>query len=95
MNENSILHIDQPAHYRLQMQGRITADWADWLKTPSVTFAGEGPAATTIVTGLVTDQAALFGLLSFVRDLAVPLIALELVQSLDGSIDNDVWKGDL
>ncbi len=73
-----LLHLDQPARYRLRLQGRVSANWADWLSDPVVAFEGRGPAAITTITGTVRDQASLFGLLSFVRDLAVPLIALEL-----------------
>jgi hypothetical protein len=67
---------DQPAEYRLRLQGRVTADWRDWLTDASVKFEDD----QTLVNGVVRDQAALFGLLSFVRDLGAPLIAVEWIQ---------------
>ena len=66
---------DQPAEYRLRLQGRVTADWRDWLTDASVKFEDD----QTLVNGAVRDQAALFGLLSFVRDLGAPLIAVEWI----------------
>ncbi len=80
MNTNAILHLHQPARYRLRLQGRVATDWTDWLSDPVVRVDGAGAGSITVVTGTVRDQAALFGLLSFVRDLGVPLIAAELIQ---------------
>ena len=76
---NTILHLRQPAHYRLSLQGRVTADWTDWLT--DVDIRVNGAEDVTVVTGTVRDQTALFGLLSFVRDLGVPLIAVDLISS--------------
>jgi hypothetical protein len=64
---------DQPARYRLRLQGCLNADWSDWLLKTDITFDGD----QTILTGTVRDQAALFGLLSFVRDLGAPLLLVE------------------
>jgi hypothetical protein len=64
---------DQPARYRLRLQGRLSADWSDWLLEAAITFDSE----QTVLTGRVRDQAALFGLLSFMRDLGAPLLLVE------------------
>jgi len=64
---------DQPARYRLRLQGCLSAAWSDWLLETDITFDGD----QTILTGKVRDQAALFGLLSFVRDLGTPLLLVE------------------
>ncbi len=71
MNTNLTLH--DPARYRLRLPGRVSADWSDWLADVSVAAADD----QTVIVGTVRDQAALFGLLSFVRDLGVPLLAVE------------------
>jgi hypothetical protein len=64
---------DQPARYRLHLQGRFSADWADWLLEAATAFDGD----QTLITGTVRDQAALFGLLSYLRDLGAPLLLVE------------------
>ena len=76
METKPTLTLDQPAPYRLRLQGHVSANWQDWLKDPAVNFEGD----QTVVTGIVRDQAALFGLLSFVRDLGVPLVSVEFIQ---------------
>ena len=68
--------LDQPAHYRLCLQGRVNADWLDWLPDANVVFEGD----QTFLTGTVRDQAALFGLLSFIRDLGAPLRLVEFIK---------------
>lgn len=70
---------DQPAQYRLRLQGRLNADWADWLPNALITFHDD----QTVITGIVRDQAALFGLLSFVRDLGAPLLLVEYLPDLN------------
>jgi hypothetical protein len=80
METKKALTPDMPAQYRLRLQGRVSAEWADWLNDAVVSFEGEGPGAMTFVTGTVRDQSALFGLLTFVRDLGVPLISVEAIQ---------------
>jgi hypothetical protein len=75
MEPKTTLTLDQPATYRLRLQSRISVDWSDWLTDPIVTFED----GQTVVTGRVCDQAALFGVLSFVRDLGVPLLLVELI----------------
>ena len=75
METKPTLTLDQPASYRLRLQGLVSADMSDWLTDAVITFEG----GQTILTGKVCDQAALFGLLSFVRDLGVPLLLVEFI----------------
>jgi hypothetical protein len=77
METRPTLTRDQPATYRIRLQGRISADLSDWLTESIVTFEQD----QTVLTGQVCDQAALFGLLSFVRDLGVPLVSIEFIPS--------------
>lgn len=78
MNTNP-LSLDQPARYCLRLQGRMNANWSDWLVEAATTFEGN----QTILIGTVRDQAALFGLLSFVRDLGAPLLLVEYLPNFE------------
>ena len=81
MNEQPLpLTPYEPARCRLRLQGRVTADWSDWLAGAELTFTGEGPLSITTLCGTVRDQAGLFGLLSFVRDLGVVLLSVEIIR---------------
>ncbi len=53
----------------------LEARWATWFSGVSRTRESDG----TVIRGSVIDQAALHGLLSKVRDLGLPLIALTRV----------------
>ena len=77
MDTTPLIHSALPASYRLRLQGRLSVDWTDWLSNPIVTVEGHGPASIMTVTGTVPDQAALFGLLSFIRDLGLAIISIE------------------
>ncbi|NPV78552.1 MAG: hypothetical protein HPY59_19520 [Anaerolineae bacterium] len=69
------LSADQPALYCLRLQGRVQADWGDWLSDAAVNYDGD----QTILKGTVHDQSELFGLLSFIRDLGAPLLLVEYI----------------
>ena len=64
---------DQPKVYRIRVEGHLRAEWAEWLEGLSVSLEPDG---TTLLSGPVVDQAALYGLLKKVRDLGLPLLAV-------------------
>jgi ABC-2 type transport system ATP-binding protein len=63
----------QQATYRIRVKGNLNADWAAWFDGMSVTATWD----ETIISGPVTDQSALHGLLVKVRDLGLPLVSVE------------------
>lgn len=71
-----------PMIYQIRISGHLDPQWAAWFAGMTIrqTDAGE-----TVLTGPVIDQAALFGLLRKVRDLGLPLVAVNPV--LDGPAD--------
>jgi hypothetical protein len=62
--------------YEIRLKGHLEPRWAAWFDALSLTQEGDG---TTVIRGSVIDQAALHGLLSKVRDLGLPLLALTQV----------------
>ena len=60
--------------YEIRLQGHLNARWADWFDGLSLRQESDG---TTVLSGSVVDQAALHGLLGKVRDLGLPLIAVQ------------------
>lgn len=87
MEPTDKIHPTLPARYQVRLQGQISADWSDWLSDLDVIAEGQSPAAVTTITGTVKDQAALFGLLSFIRDLGVALISVTYLP--ESSIDKE------
>jgi hypothetical protein len=62
-----------PRRYTIRLQGHLDPRWAAWFDGLSLVHASDG---TTVLCGPVVDQAALHGLLTKVRDLGMPLIAV-------------------
>jgi len=64
---------DQPARYEIRIKGHLDDRWAAWFDGLAITREDNGD---TLLTGQVTDQAALHGLLRKVRDLGTPLLSV-------------------
>jgi hypothetical protein len=60
-------------NYEIRLKGHLDARWAGWFDGLTLTRESDG---TTVLSGSVVDQAALHGLLGKVRDLGLPLIAV-------------------
>jgi hypothetical protein len=60
-------------NYEIRLKGHLNARWADWFDGLTLSQEADG---TTLLSGSVVDQAALYGLLGKVRDLGLPLIAV-------------------
>jgi len=62
-----------PAVYEIKIKGRLDERWADWFEGMTFTHESDG---TTTLTGPLTDQAALHGLLNGIRDLGLQLLSV-------------------
>ena len=63
-----------PTQYVITIGAQLDEHWADWFA--GLTLSNE-PNGTAVLSGLLVDQAALFGVLMLICDLGVPLIAVE------------------
>lgn len=59
--------------YEIRLRGHVGAEWAEWLGDLEVAHEENGE---TVLSGPLPDQAALFGLLTRIRDLGLPLLAV-------------------
>lgn len=60
--------------YRIRVQGHLADRWSDWLEGLAIERRSDG--ATELVGPLV-DQAALHGVIARIRDLGLPLLAVD------------------
>jgi hypothetical protein len=67
----------EPGRYEIRLKGHLDHRWAERFEGLSFSHARDG---TTILAGPVVDQAALYGLLRTVRDLALPLVSVIQVE---------------
>ena len=63
---------DRPMIYQIRIEGHLGPRWSEWFEGLTITLEERGE---TLLTGPVSDQAALHGLLRKVRDLGMPLIS--------------------
>lgn len=59
--------------YAITVAGRLGERWSPWFDGMRLTAQADG---TTVISGPVADQSALHGLLSKLRDLGLPLLAV-------------------
>ena len=65
-----------PTYFRIKLKGCLEDKWSDWFEQMAISSDGR----ETILTGSVTDQAALHGLLIRIRDLNLTLLAVERIE---------------
>jgi hypothetical protein len=70
-----------PTRYEICIGGHLDKHWCAWFGDLALTHDGDG---TTKLCGFVPDQAALYGVLTKVRDLGMVLISVEAVDLRDG-----------
>lgn len=77
------ISLDRPTQYRIEVQGRLDQKWSasfDGMSMTSETL----PSGLTVTTlcGAIADQAALHGMLNHIRDLGLPLISVQYLETL-------------
>ncbi len=69
---------NQPFLYEIRVKGRLSQEkWSSWFDNLSI--AAE--KSETVLRGSVQDHAALYGLLGRLRDLAVPLVSVNVLDA--------------
>jgi len=66
--------------YVIRVNGHLDTFWQAWFENLVITNESDG---TTLLSGPIQDQAALYGVLGKVRDLGLTLLALEASAPLD------------
>ena len=77
------LGLCQPARYQIEVVGHLDIKKATWFEGLTlVNDYGEDGNPITVITGQVLDQAMLHGLITVIRDLGLPLLAVNRIGSL-------------
>ena len=79
-----VIDLSGPTIYEIRVKSHLGSDWTDWFDGLTITREENGD---TLLTGLVVDQAALYGLLKKVRDLGMPLISVNPVQCNESDLE--------
>ena len=60
-------------YVEIRVKGRVDEHWSEWFGGLSLTYPDQD---VTLLSGKVADQAALYGVLARLRDLALPLLSV-------------------
>jgi hypothetical protein len=69
--------MDTPRVYEIRVEGHLADRWSDWFEGLAIC---NDPNGETILCGLITDQAALFGVLTKIHNLNLILISVNRSQ---------------
>ena len=75
---SSAREFDRQSTYRMRVKGNLDPKWSDWFDGFTITPQDDDE---TLLTGPVADQAALHGLLVKIRNLGLPLLSVDRVES--------------
>ena len=67
----------EPMIYRIRVRGHLSDQWRDWFERMTIVQEEHG---TTLISGLVADQAALHTLLRKVRDTGLVLLCISSLE---------------
>ncbi len=70
----------QPAWYEIVIKGHLDERRAAWFEGMTITLLSRGE---TVLAGPITDQAMLYGVLSRIRDMGLPLLAVRRKEEQD------------
>ena len=76
----------QPQLYEIRFEGHLSAYHAQMFEGLEMV---QGPDGETVLTGPVSDQAALHGILNGIRDLGVPLLSVKRLPVDEASAGRD------
>ena len=71
--------MEAPTRYEIRIEGQLSASWASWFEGLEIRHEDD----ETILAGLLVDQTALHGVLMRIRDLGLPLIAVNRMDSIE------------
>lgn len=75
--------------YEIRVRGHLDRTWSAWFDGLTLTTL---PNGDTVLAGPIADQAALHGVLTKVRDLGLPLVAVSQVMA-DGAEAGQAERG--
>ena len=71
-----------PTAYAITVKGHLPDHWSAWFEGLTITNGANGEA---VLTGPLVDQAALHGVLIKIRDLGLPLLAVQPIMAADAA----------
>lgn len=80
---------NQPLLYTIKIKGHLGQQWMNWFEELTITLEEDG---NTLLSGPIADQSALHGILKKIRDLGMPLLS---VNSIDTNQSFEIGAGEV
>ena len=78
LNRRKCVANDDPHRIQFRVKGQLDEQWSTWFEGFSIEPQDHGD---TLITGVVSDQAELFGIMKKFRDLGIELISFNPIES--------------
>jgi hypothetical protein len=65
--------MDTPGMYEIRVEGHLAERWSDWFEELTIRNEASGE---TVLSGLIIDQSALFGVLNKIQALQLVLVSV-------------------
>ena len=79
-----MINTDKQAYYIIRVEGHLDTLWNGWFGDMRISHLDE-PQCVTVLSGHIANQTELHNVLSKIRDLGLPLIAIDRI--LQGEIE--------
>ncbi len=76
---------DMPKLYELRVNGRLGRESASWFEDMTLVVDESTSPVQTIIQGPIRDEAALYGLISRIRDLGLILLSVNRIEKEEDS----------
>lgn len=67
-------------HTEIRVKGKMNPDWLDWF---GELYVQENACDETILVGKLPDMAAVYGVISRLGSLVIPLVSVQCIEELD------------
>ncbi len=81
----SLPEFSRPAYYEFRVHGRLSRQSAPWFEGMEIAVDEAVTPVQSIIRGYMIDQAALYGLISRIRDLGLTLISVKRIEQKEDS----------
>ena len=81
----TVLEMDTPFVYEIRVEGRLSDHWSTWFDGLTIQIE---PNDDTKLTGLLSDQAALFGVLAKIHNLNLVLISVTRFRAIENKTES-------
>ncbi|MEJ2263945.1 MAG: hypothetical protein P8X95_10900 [Anaerolineales bacterium] len=85
----SLPEFSKPAYYEFRVNGRLGPQSAPWFEGMDLSVDETVTPFQTVLRGYILDQAALYGLISRIRDMGLTLVSVNQIEQKGGDRKSD------